>query len=191
MEGIAGLNGMGPGGPPPGPTDDGKMIDLSGHIEKSACYARNEAPGFSLANLFIGDSRLGCKSDADEQLILHVEFQEFVKVKSIKFTEFNLGSDPELNPTTVHVYVNRENLGFEDINDVDPTSTFNLTAEDLRESADPIMTKFVKFQRVKSMTFFIEDNNGGEVSALGSLKLMGRPNISMNMSDFKKNPNGM
>jgi hypothetical protein len=190
MEGIAGLGGMGPGGPPPGPADDGKMIDLSAKIDKTACYARNEAPGFSLSNLFIGDSRLGCKSDADEQLILHVEFQEFVKVKSIKFTEFNLGSDPELNPTTVHVYVNRENLGFEDINDVDPTSTFNLTADDLRESADPIMTKFVKFQRVRSMTFFIEDNNGGEVSALGSLKLMGRPIIQTNMKDFKKNPNG-
>ena len=113
------------------------------------------------------------------------------KVKSLKFTEFNNGVDPELNPSTVHLYVNRENLGFEDINDVDPTQTLNLTAEDLREGSDPIMLKFVKFQRVKSITFFIEDNQGGDVTALGSLKLFGRPVGTTNMSEFKKNPHQM
>ena len=62
------------------PADDGKLVDLSDKIDKSACYARNEASGFPMSNLFIGDSRLGCKSDADEQLILHIAFQEFVRV---------------------------------------------------------------------------------------------------------------
>jgi PITH domain len=61
--------------------DDGRMLDLSAKIETSDCFARNEAPGFPMSNLFIGDSRLGCKSDADEQLIIHVSFQEFVKVR--------------------------------------------------------------------------------------------------------------
>jgi hypothetical protein len=28
----------------------------------------------------VGDLRMGCKSDADEQLILHIGFQEFVKL---------------------------------------------------------------------------------------------------------------
>lgn len=192
MEGIAGLGGM-PGGAagPEEPKDDGRLVDLSAKIDKSECFARNEAAGYSMQNLFIGDSRLGCKSDADEQLILHVAFQEFVKVKTIKFAAFNDGVDPELNPTTVKLFVNRNNLGFEDIDDVDPTQVFELTADDLREGTDPIATKFVKFQRVKSITFFIEDNNGGEISALGSLKIMGRPVASTNMSDFKKNPNGM
>ena len=189
---MAGLGAA--GGPPPaavGPSDDGSMQDLSSKIDKSACYARNEAPGFGMSNLFIGDSRLGCKSDADEQLIIHIAFQEFVKVKTIKFVAFNEGSDPECNPSTVKVYVNRENLGFEDIDDVDPTQVFDLTAEELRESSEPIPTKFVKFQRVKSLTIFVEDNNGGEVSALGMLRLMGRPVATTNMSEFKKNPNEM
>jgi PITH domain len=61
--------------------DDGRMLDLSSSIETSDCFARNEAPGFPMSNLFIGDSRLGCKSDADEQLILHVSFHDFVKVR--------------------------------------------------------------------------------------------------------------
>jgi hypothetical protein len=194
MEGMipAGFGGM-PGGPPmaEGDKDDGKMVDLSGTIDKSDCYARNEAPGYPMSNLFIGDSRLGCKSDTDEQLILHISFQEFVKIKSIKFVAFNNGEDPEINPTAVKVFVNRNNLGFEDIDDVEPTQTFDLTAEDLRESSDPLTTRFVKFQRVKSLTIYVEDNNGGEVSALGSIKLMGRTVATTNMSEFKKNPNEM
>jgi hypothetical protein len=59
----------------------GQMVDLRDKIDKANCYARNEAAGFPMSNLFIGDSQLGCKSDADEQLILHIAFQEFVKVR--------------------------------------------------------------------------------------------------------------
>lgn len=80
---MAGMQGGG-GAPPQGaqePLDDGKMIDLTKHkLDKSDSYARNESSAFPMTNLFIGDSVLGCKSDADEQLILHVAFQEFVKV---------------------------------------------------------------------------------------------------------------
>jgi PITH domain len=61
--------------------DDGKMIDLRDKIEMSGCYARNESSAFPMTNLFVGDSRLGCKSDTDEQLILHIAFKEFVKVR--------------------------------------------------------------------------------------------------------------
>ncbi|KAG7355986.1 PITH domain containing protein [Nitzschia inconspicua] len=195
MDGImpAGLGGMpGGGAMPDAEKGDGTMIDLSSKIETSECYARNQAPGFPMTNLFIGDSRLGCKSDADEQLIIHISFQEFVKIKTIKFVAFNNGENPEENPTTVKLYVNSANpLGFEDIDDVDPTQVFELTSEDLRESSDPLMTKFVKFQRVRTLTIFIEDNQGGDVTALGSIRLIGRTCATTNMSDFKKNPNEM
>lgn len=58
----------------------GKPIDLRDKIDMAGCYARNEAAGFPMSNLFIGDFRLGCKSDSDEQIILHIAFNEFVKV---------------------------------------------------------------------------------------------------------------
>ena len=74
-------------------------IDLTDRLEKTECYARNEDGKFPWTNLLIGDTRLGCKSDADEQIILHFEFSEFVKIHSIKLTEFNNGSDPEQNPS--------------------------------------------------------------------------------------------
>lgn len=163
-----------------------KTVDLTDKLEKTACYARNEHSRFPWTNLIIGDTRLGCKSDADEQLILHFEFSEFVKVHSIKLTEFNKGLEPDENPTRVLLFVNRNNLGFEDIDDVDPTTTLELTAEDLKENADNLLLKFVQYQRVKSITVFVEDNSGGEMSALGGLKFFGLPVATTNMADFKK-----
>ena len=86
----------------------------------------------------------------------------------------------------VLLYVNRCNLGFEDIDDVDPTTTLELTLEDLRQGSDAVLLKFVQYQRVKSITLFIEDNNGGDVSALGGLKFFGKPVANTNMKEFKK-----
>jgi hypothetical protein len=78
-------NGMAQGGgngsAPPPAEDHNKLIDLSPKLSKSECYARNESSQFPMENLFIGDTRLGCKSDADEQIILHFAFQENVKVR--------------------------------------------------------------------------------------------------------------
>jgi len=62
------------------PSDDGKLLNLAPKISNKDCYAKNVDNRFPMSNLFIGDTRLGCKSDADEQLILHVAFNEFVKV---------------------------------------------------------------------------------------------------------------
>ena len=108
------------------------------------------------------------------------------QVHSVKFTEFNNGINPEENPSRIHIYANRENLGFEDCEDVDPTQTLELTAADLKESAEAILLKFVKFQRVHSLTFFIEDNAGGDISALGGLQIFGKPIAKTNMNDFNK-----
>jgi PITH domain len=105
------------------------------------------------------------------------------QIREIEFTEFNNGMDPESNPSKIHLYVNRENLGFEDCDDVDPTQTLHLTTEDMRR---PIQLKYVKYQRVKSLTLFIEDNQGGDVTALGGIKLFGFPVTGTNMTEFKK-----
>jgi len=171
----------------PAPAEDGtKLINLSEKLDKPYCYARNENAAYPWGNLFIGDSRLGLQSDADEQLIIHLTFQEFVKVKSIKFTEFNNGANPDMNPVTVHIHVNRNNLGFEDIEDVDPAQSITLKSGDLQEISNAIDLYYVKFQRVKSLTFFIEDNGGADVTGIGGLQIMGKTTATTNMNDFKK-----
>jgi len=171
----------------PAPAKDGEeIVDLSAYLDKTACYARNESASAPWGNLFVGDSRLGLRSDADEQLLVHLSFREFVRVKSVKFTEWNRGADPDANPATVHIHVNRVNLGFEDVEDVEPAQTLTLSASDLRESAPARDLYFVKFQRVKSLTFFVEDNAGGaDVTAIGGLRVLGKTVATTNMNDFK------
>jgi hypothetical protein len=77
---MFGNAGAGAGAAAPS-SETGTMMDLGDLIDKTKCYARNEDSKFPMTNLFIGDSRLGCKSDADEQLILHIAFQEVVRVR--------------------------------------------------------------------------------------------------------------
>ena len=82
--------------------------------------------------------------------------------------------------------MNRDNLGFEDVEDVDPTTVIELTSDDLKENADNTLLKFVQYQRVNSITMFVEDNNGGAITALGALKFFGKTVATTNMADFKK-----
>lgn len=110
------------------------------------------------------------------------------QIRTIEFTEFNNGTTPELCPSKIRLYVNRDNLGFEDCDDVDPVQVLDLTSEDMKRS---IPLKYVKYQRVKSLTLFIEDNQGGDVTALGGLKLFGFPVDNTNMADFKKSQQQM
>ena len=108
------------------------------------------------------------------------------KVHSIKFTEYNNGTEPENNPTKLLLFVNRNNIGFEDVEDFDPTTTLELTAADLKHNADSVLLKFVNYQRVNSITIFVEDNNGGDITALGGLTFFGKTVATTNMKEFKK-----
>ena len=48
------------------------------------------------------------------------------------------------------------------------------------------LVRFVKFQRVNSLSVFVEENFGGDESALGGLKVYGVPVLGTNMGDFKR-----
>jgi hypothetical protein len=50
------------------------------------------------------------------------------------------------------------------------------------------LLKFVKFQRVSSLTLFIESNNGADYTALSSLRIFGTPLQGTDVSKIKKQP---
>jgi hypothetical protein len=75
---------------------------------------------------------------------------------------------------------------YTDVDDVDATQSLDLSPDHLKEGADPMALKFVKFQRVKSVTLFIEESAGGNTVALGGLRFFGYPIAAMNMNNFKK-----
>jgi len=58
-------------------------VDLSSFIAKDGTYALNADDEFPLANLYNPDSRFQVRSDADEQMILHFQFSEKVKLSGV------------------------------------------------------------------------------------------------------------
>ncbi|KAG7386588.1 Thioredoxin-like protein 1 [Phytophthora pseudosyringae] len=142
--------------------------DLKEAISTKDCYCLNEDPSKPFRNVFMGDETLVLKSDADEQLMLYIEFQDTVKVFSLNIQ----APQGEEAPRVVKLFVNRPNLGFSDATDVEPTQTIELTDEDLLPEND-VELRFVKFQRVKNVTVFVEENNGAEETVISSLKFFG------------------
>lgn len=64
-------------------------------------------------------------------------------------------------------------------------SFFRLTPEQL--NGDPIPLRFVKFQNVQNLQFFIKDNQeGGEVTQVDYLTVVGATISTTKMNEFKR-----
>mmetsp|Transcript_25463 Transcript_25463/g.33249 ORF Transcript_25463/g.33249 Transcript_25463/m.33249 type:complete len:181 (+) Transcript_25463:60-602(+) len=160
-----------------------EIRDITNLIDKSNSYCLNEHPSYRFGNLFMGDDRLQLRSDADEQLLIHIAFTEQVKLHSISFQSPQ--DDPEAAPVTVKLFTNRDSLGFSDATDIAPTQELELSLTDLGADSACAL-KYVKFQNVVTVSIFIEDNNGSDYTALSSLKFFGVPVHTTNMSELKK-----
>ena len=84
--------------------------NLNHLFSKSACYCLNEDSVCSHTNLFDGESANPLKSNADEQLLLHLAFNQTVKLVSITF---GVPSNEEC-PHNVKLFINKNNLGFDE-----------------------------------------------------------------------------
>ena len=163
--------------------------DLTDIFAKPQCYCLNESPNSPYQNLFIGDTRLALRSDADEQLMLHLEFNETVKIHSLKFlaASNSSGQDVSSAPKVLKLFVNKPNIGFSEAEDCESTQTIELTEEDVTGDGLEVKLRFVKFQRVTSLSIFVQENFGDEEStALGMLNINGTPVLGTNVSELKK-----
>lgn len=159
-----------------------KNDDIEVLINKQQSFCLNVESGHPMANLFMGDHTLYVASDTDEQLIIHIEFREHVKIVGM-----DIVGPADHGPLTVHLFANTNgSLSFSNVEDMKATQTLNMTQEDLQ--ADSITNLYqVKFQRVSSLTIFIEDNQENEESThLSKLRLFGCPIAGTNMAEFKK-----
>lgn len=90
-----------------------------------------------------------------------------------------------LGPRTLKLFANRPNMGFSNVTDFPPNDTVIASLENLE--GKPIPLKYVKFQSVRSLTLFVEDNQGGgEVTQLQKLAIVGSTVETTNMKDLKK-----
>mmetsp|Transcript_14068 Transcript_14068/g.42463 ORF Transcript_14068/g.42463 Transcript_14068/m.42463 type:complete len:167 (-) Transcript_14068:97-597(-) len=158
--------------------------DLLDSIEmrKVECLnQKGDGIGNVLKQGYRDDPGLVLESDTDEQLLIHIPFQNAVKLHSLTITS---GAGDHA-PRRFKLFTNRASLGFSEANSEVPVQQFDLTEENL--SGTPVILKYVKFQAVTHLTIFIEDNHGDdELTRLEAIRLFGSSGQSMDVAAIKK-----
>ncbi|KAL5068635.1 hypothetical protein RYX36_019522 [Vicia faba] len=160
------------------------QVDLLDFIDWTGVECLNQSTTHSLPNAikqgYREDEGLHLESDADEQLLLYIPFTQVIKLYSIVIK----GPEDE-GPKTVKLFTNKEHMGFSNVNDYPPSDTAVLSPENLK--GKPTLLKYVKFQNVRSLTIFIEDNQtDSEVTKVQKILLIGSTVETTDMKGLKK-----
>lgn len=160
------------------------QVDLLDFIDWSGVECLNQSSSHSLANAlkqgYREDDGLNLESDADEQLLIYIPFTQVIKLHSIV-----IKGPEEEGPKTVKLFSNKEHMGFSNVNDFPPSDTAILSPESLE--GKPVVLKYVKFQNVRSLAIFIEDNqSGSDVTKVQKIALHGTTVETTDMKGLKK-----
>ncbi|KAJ4744593.1 PITH domain-containing protein 1 [Rhynchospora pubera] len=160
------------------------QVDLVDFVDWSGVECLNQSGSHSIANAlkqgYRDDDGLHLASDSDEQLLIYIPFTQMIKLHSIV-----IKGPEEEGPKTVKLFSNKEHMGFSNVGDYPPSDTVVLSDEQLK--GQPVILKYVKFQNVRSLTIFVEDNQGGDdVTTVHKIALFGTTVDTTNMKDLKK-----
>ncbi|KAG1676058.1 hypothetical protein FOA52_014923 [Chlamydomonas sp. UWO 241] len=166
--------------------------DLLDNLDLQGLHCLNESSAHPWANAlkqgYREDDGLYLESDADEQLLVNIPFQQKSKLSSLLIT----GPSDGTGPKRVKLYVNLPSFGFSDAEGSVPAAQeFDLTPAQLAGEAIPL--KFVKFQSVTQLSVFIESNQGGEeTTKVTKIALMGQTGEGdkFNVAEIKKVEDG-
>jgi len=158
------------------------MDNLGSELKKSACYSLNEDSSHPYSNLFVGDHTLFLQSDSDEQLIVSLAFNQTVSLKQLQFGLFG----DESCPNTIKLFANQSSVSFSDANDLPPTQTITLTPPGTESTITTVSLQAARWQRVDSITLFIENNHGAPVTKLHALRVFGSTVHSTNVNEIHK-----
>ncbi|GLJ44247.1 hypothetical protein SUGI_0924610 [Cryptomeria japonica] len=160
------------------------LVDLVEFVEWPGVECLNQNPAHSLVNAlkqgYREDDGLFLESDSDEQLLIYLPFTQVVKLHSLV-----IKGGLEEGPKTVKLFANKEHMGFSNVNDFPASDTVVLSPDNLE--GKPAALKYVKFQNVRSLTIFVEDNQGdADVTKVQKLLLYGTTVETTNMKELKK-----
>ena len=142
------------------------------YIDNNGVRALNERVDGSAAKILLPfdqkrQKELVCESeDDDEQMIIHVPFTASVKVTSICIV-----GDGATCPRRMHVWANRDDIDFDNCEDVKPSHIFDIAPNPLGEIQYP--TDPIKFKNIHSLTLWISENHGGDQTAVSFLGFRG------------------
>jgi hypothetical protein len=144
------------------------QVDLGRYIDKHGTYGQNIADGCSISNVLEGDHRLLVRSDADDQLLLTFAFTE-----KVKLTGLAVGAPADATrPMAVKLFVNQPAIDFSDAESLIPAAEIKLSKDDVTTPA-VLPLKVVKFTGVDNVTLLVVGSEGGDISAVHTVKFYG------------------
>jgi len=143
--------------------DLGRLVDLN----QTTCL--NEAKGHEWNNVFSSDESW-LESDVDEQLLLNIRFISLCSLHALVIHAANMCNAPK----AIKLYANRYDLDFENVVDITPTQTLELSADYFIPSGKEIVLDKFKWSKVSSIALFVEDNlEHANTSTISFLQLLG------------------
>ncbi|KAJ8926132.1 hypothetical protein NQ315_009989 [Exocentrus adspersus] len=155
-------------------------MDLLPFIAKAQCECLNETDDHPFAHCLTAEGGY-LQSDCDEQLIISIAFNQSVKIHSLK-----IKAPTDKGPKHIRIFINQpRTLDFDLADNYTSVQDLELTPKDLE--GNPVNLRYVKFQNVQNIQFFIKDNqSGGEVTQIDHFAIIGSPINTTNMGDFKR-----
>lgn len=162
------------------PSKDIGYTDLKSFIDEKSSTALNEIDKWQ--NALLGNQPGLFRSDEDDpELILHVAFNQIVKIHSIA-----IEGPEDKGPKTVKLFVNRQAIDFNDAKRSEAVQTLEFEKKHLTDGS-PVELRFVKFQSVQSISLFFANNQSdADQTVIKSVTFFGTPIVTTNMKDFKK-----
>ncbi|TPP65156.1 Thiol-disulfide exchange intermediate [Fasciola gigantica] len=160
-----------------------KQPDLTPFLALAQCECLNEEDSHPLSSLLESkNDKAYLLSDTDAQLVIHITFSQFIKLRSIQLNGPNTNG-----PKTIKLFLNQTATpDFDSCEKGDAVQTVDLTPSDL-EDGKMIPLNFVKFQNVLSITIFVKDNqDGSDQTRIDRLRFFGNPVNTTNMQNFKR-----
>ncbi|KAI0781270.1 DUF1000-domain-containing protein [Trametes elegans] len=169
-------------------------VSLLEYLDLSQLTCLNESPEHTLKSIVADKKRntggAYVLSDADEQLLITLPFNQTVKIRSIALQSASAGQGPR----TVRLVINRPALAFDDVEGGAAgegkggvVQELELAAEDVREGRK-VPLRFVRFQSVNSLHIFVVSNQGGEdETRIDAIDVFGQPVMgTRDVSGLKK-----
>lgn len=161
--------------------------DLLDFVEMASVECLNQKPEHSVSNALQQgpreDDGLHLESDTDEQLLIHIPFNQGVKIHSVTI----MGPDDGCGPMRVKLFTNQPTIGFSEAADSPAVQGFSLSDQNLKGT--PVQLRFVKFQNVNCLSIFVESNHGNkETTKITKIAIGGYSGEVMNVAAIKDQP---
>jgi len=157
---------------------ESSKISLLEYLDRSQVNCLNESNEHTIKSILSGitanTTEAFVESDADEQLLMNIPFNQTVRVQAISIKATELAHAPK----EIKIAVNNPHIGFDDIENAgEPqvAQVLELTEEQVTNGT-PIPLRFVRFQAVSSLHIFVASNHGGEdETRINAIDIFGLP----------------